>query len=204
MNLLNPTALLEGAGPWVMVVVMVIVFIETGLLFPFLPGDTLVFTAALLSVPLGLPLWVLVLGTAVAAVLGDQTGYHIGRRFGPRLFRPDARIFKTRYLNEADAFFTKYGGRSLVLARFVPIVRTYVPPVVGMSKMPFRGFLVWNTIGGVAWALVLTLAGYFLGGIPLVANNVEIIAVIIAVVSIGPVVVSFIRGRRSGQKSESA
>ncbi|MCU1481705.1 MAG: alkaline phosphatase [Subtercola sp.] len=204
MNILNPAALLEGAGPWVMVVVMVIVFIETGLLFPFLPGDTLVFTAALLSVPLGLPLWVLVLGTAVAAILGDQTGYHIGKRFGPRLFKPDARIFKTRYLNEADAFFTKYGGRSLVLARFVPIVRTYVPPVVGMSKLPFRTFLLWNTIGGIAWALILTLAGYFLGGIPLVANNVEIIAVIIAVVSIGPVVVSFIRNRRKGQKSDDA
>ncbi|UFS57533.1 VTT domain-containing protein [Subtercola endophyticus] len=201
MNILNPTALLEGAGPWVMVVVMVIVFIETGLLFPFLPGDTLVFTAALLSVPLGLPLWVLVLGTAVAAILGDQTGYHIGKRFGPRLFKPDARIFKTRYLNEADAFFTKYGGRSLVLARFVPIVRTYVPPVVGMSKLPFRTFLAWNTIGGLAWALILTLAGYFLGGIPLVANNVEIIAVIIAVVSIGPVVVSFVRNQRKSRQA---
>jgi membrane-associated protein len=203
-SILDPSALLTGAGPWVMVVIMAIVFIETGLLFPFLPGDTLVFTAALLAVPLGLPLWVLVLGTAVAAILGDQTGYHIGKRFGPRLFRPDARVFKTRYLNEADAFFTKYGGRSLVLARFVPIVRTYVPPVVGMSKLPFRTFLIWNTIGGAAWALILTIAGYFLGGIPLVANNVEIIAIIIAVVSIGPVVISFIRNRRKSQKGEQA
>jgi membrane-associated protein len=199
-SILDPSALLTGAGPWVMVVIMAIVFIETGLLFPFLPGDTLVFTAALLAAPLGLPLWVLVLGTAVAAILGDQTGYHIGKRFGPRLFKPDARIFKTRYLDEADAFFTKYGGRSLVLARFVPIVRTYVPPVVGMSKLPFRTFLIWNAIGGIAWAVILTAAGYFLGGIPFVANNVEIIAIIIAVVSIGPVVISFIRGRRKSQK----
>ena len=179
-------------------------FIETGLLFPFLPGDTLVFTAALLAVPLGLPLWVLVVGVSIAAILGDQTGYHIGKRFGPRLFKPEARVFKTRYLNEADAFFTKYGGRSLVLARFVPIVRTYVPPVVGMSKLPFRTFLIWNTIGGIAWALVLTIAGYFLGGIPLVANNVEIIAIIIAVVSIGPVVISFIRNRRKSQSDDTA
>ncbi|GGF15748.1 VTT domain-containing protein [Subtercola lobariae] len=204
MNILNPTALLEGAGPWVLVVVMLVVFIETGLLFPFLPGDTLVFTAALLAVPLGLPLWLIVLGVSVAAILGDQTGYHIGRRFGPRLFKPDARVFKTRYLAEADAFFTKYGGRSLVIARFVPIVRTYVPPVVGMSKLPFRTFLVWNTIGGIAWALVLTVAGYFLGGIALIANNIEVIAVIIAVVSIGPVVVSFIRSRRKSQNGDQA
>ncbi|GAA1000459.1 VTT domain-containing protein [Subtercola frigoramans] len=195
-SILDPTALLEGAGPWVMVAIMAIVFIETGLLFPFLPGDTLVFTAALLSVPLGLPLWVLVLGVSVAAILGDQTGYHIGRRFGPRLFKPDARVFKTRYFTEADAFFTKYGGRSLVLARFVPIVRTFVPPVVGMSQLPFRTFLIWNTIGGISWALILTIAGYFLGAIPFVANNVEIIAVVIAVLSIGPVIISFIRNRR--------
>ena len=200
-SILDPTPLLEGAGPWVMVVIMAIVFIETGLLFPFLPGDTLVFTAALLSVPLGVPIWVLVLGVSVAAILGDQTGYHIGKRFGPSLFKPDARVFKTRYLNESDAFFIKYGGRSLVLARFVPIVRTYVPPVVGMSKLPFRTFLIWNTVGGVAWALILSVAGFFLGGIPFVANNVEIIAVIIAVVSIGPVVISFIRNRRKGTEA---
>ena len=143
----------------------------------------------------------IVVGVSIAAILGDQTGYHIGKRFGPRLFRPDARVFKTRNVNEADAFFTKYGGRFLVLARFVPIVRTFVLPVVGISKLPFRTFLIWNAIGGIAWALILTLAGYFLGGIPFVANNVEIIAVIIAVISIGPVVVSFIRNRRKNRNA---
>ncbi|RFA07924.1 alkaline phosphatase [Subtercola boreus] len=198
-SLLDPTALLEGAGPWVLVVVMAIVFIETGLLFPFLPGDTLVFTAALLAVPLGLTLPVLVIAVAAAAILGDQTGYHIGRRFGGRLFKPEARLFKTKYRDQADDFFTRYGGRALVLARFVPLVRTFVPPIVGMSAMPFRSFLLWNGIGGVAWALLLTLAGYFLGGIPFVANNIEIIAVLIVIVSVLPIVVDVLRRRRKAR-----
>ncbi|RFA17109.1 alkaline phosphatase [Subtercola boreus] len=175
---------------------MAIVFIETGLLFPFLPGDTLVFTAALLAGPLGLPLPLLVVGTAAAAILGDQTGYHIGRRFGPRLFKPDARIFKTKYRDQADEFFTRYGGRALVLARFVPLVRTFVPPIVGMSKMPFRSFLLWNGIGGIAWALILTLAGYFLGGIPFVKDNIEVIAVLIVIVSVLPIAIDILRRRR--------
>ncbi|MEA9984850.1 VTT domain-containing protein [Subtercola sp. RTI3] len=195
-SILDPTSLLEGAGPWVLVVVMAIIFIETGLLFPFLPGDTLVFTAAILAAPLGLTLPVLVVCVSIAAVLGDQTGYHIGRRFGPRLFKPDARLFKTRYRDQADEFFVRYGGRALVLARFVPVVRTFVPPTVGMSKLPFRSFVLWNTIGGVAWALILTLAGYFLGGIPFVANNIEIIAVLIVIVSVLPIAIDILRRRR--------
>ncbi|TQL46817.1 VTT domain-containing protein [Subtercola boreus] len=195
-SLLDPTPLLEGVGPWALVVVMAIVFIETGLLFPFLPGDTLVFTAALLAGPLGLPLPLLVVGVAAAAILGDQTGYHIGKRFGPRLFKPDARIFKTKYRDQADEFFTHYGGRALVLARFVPLVRTFVPPVVGMSKMPFRSFLLWNGVGGIGWALILTLAGYFLGGIPFVKDNIEVIAVLIVIVSVLPIVIDILRRRR--------
>ncbi|RFA07754.1 alkaline phosphatase [Subtercola boreus] len=175
---------------------MAIVFIETGLLFPFLPGDTLVFTAALLATPLGLPLPLLVVAVAAAAILGDQTGYHIGRRFGPRLFRPDARIFKTKHLEQADGFFTRYGGRALVLARFVPLVRTFVPPIVGMSQMPFRSFLLWNAAGGILWALLLTLAGYFLGGIPFVANNIEVIAVLIVIVSVLPIAIDILRRRK--------
>jgi membrane-associated protein len=196
-GLLDPTALLEGSGPLALVVIVAIVFIETGLLFPFLPGDSLVFTAALLTTQLNLPLPVLVIAVASAAVAGDQVGYLIGHRFGRRLFRPDARILKTKHLDKADAFFTKYGPQSLVLARFVPIVRTYVPPVVGMSAMPYRRFILWNALGGVAWALILSIAGYFLGRIPLVADNVDLIAVLIVVFSVVPIAIGLVRGRRS-------
>jgi membrane-associated protein len=207
-GMLDPTGLLEGSGPWVLLVIMGIVFIETGLLFPFLPGDSLVFTAALLTTQIGVPLPVLVAVAAVAAFLGDQTGYVIGKLYGSRLFKPDARILKTAYLDRADRFFVRYGGRALVLARFVPVVRTYVPPVVGMSTMRYRTFLLWNAIGGVAWALILSLAGYFLGSIPFVADNVEWIAVGIVVISLLPIGIGLLRrqrqARRGGDEAQRA
>jgi membrane-associated protein len=193
---LDPSALLSGAGPWVLVLIVAFVFIETGLLFPFLPGDSLLFTAGLLSLRLGLPIPVLIVAAAAAAFAGDQVGYMIGKRFGRRLFSPHARVFKTRYLDRADAFFLRYGPRALVLARFVPIVRTYVPPVVGMSHLPYRKFLLWNAIGGIAWAIIAVLAGFWLGSIPFVANNVDLIAVAIVVVSLIPVAIEMLRARR--------
>lgn len=196
-GLLDPTGLLQGSGPWVLPVVMGIIFIETGLLFPFLPGDSLIFTAALLAGSLGLPLPLLVAGVAIAAVAGDTVGYAIGRRFGRRLFTPSARVFKARYLERADAFFAKYGAHSLVLARIVPIVRTFVPPVVGMSSMPYRRFLLWNAVGGVTWALLLSAAGFFLGRIPAVADNVDIIAVGIVIISLIPIAVTVLKERRA-------
>jgi membrane-associated protein len=195
-GILDPSALLTGTGPWVLVLIVVFIFIETGLLFPFLPGDSLLFTAGLLSVRLGLPIPVLIVVAAAAAFAGDQVGYLIGKRFGRRLFSPRARVFKTRYLDRADAFFLRYGARALVLARFVPIVRTYVPPVVGMSHLPYRKFLLWNAIGGVAWAVIAVLAGFWLGRIPFVANNVDLIAVAIVVVSLIPIAIEMLRARR--------
>jgi len=194
-DLLDPTALLSGAGPWVLAVIALIVFIETGLLFPFLPGDSLIFTAGLLALPLNLPLTVLIPVVAVAAIIGDQVGYMIGKRLGRRLFKPDARLFKTAYRERADRFLVRYGARSLVLARFVPIVRTFVPPLVGSTSLAYRTFLLWNSLGGIAWAVVLTLAGFWLGRIPLIADNVEIIAVAIVVVSVVPIGIDLLRKR---------
>jgi membrane-associated protein len=197
--ILDPTAVLTGAGPWVLAVVAIIVFIETGLLFPFLPGDSLLFTAGLLAVRLGVPIPVLIGVVAVAAFLGDQVGYAIGRRLGRRLFRPDARVFKSAYRDRADEFFAKYGPRALVLARFVPIVRTFVPPVVGTSHLPYRTFVLWNAIGGVAWAVLLCLAGFWLGRIPLIADHVDLIAVLIVAVSVVPIAIDLLRRRRAGR-----
>jgi membrane-associated protein len=180
----------------VLVVIALIIFVETGLLFPFLPGDSLLFAAGLLSPQLGLSLPVLILVAACAAVAGDQMGYFIGRRYGRRLFKPDARVFKTAYLDKADAFFVKHGPAALVLARFVPIVRTFVPPIVGMSQLPYRKFVIWNVLGGAGWVVVGVLAGFWLGRIPFIADNVELIAVAIVVVSIIPIVIETVRSRR--------
>jgi membrane-associated protein len=196
------TALLRSAGPFALVIIAVLVFIENGLLFPFLPGDSLVFAAALLVVSLGIPLWLLILVAAAAAIAGDIVGYAIGARLGRRLFKPDAKIFKPKYRDQADAFLSRYGALALVLARFVPIVRTFVPPVVGTSSVPYRRFLLWNIVGGLAWAITLCLAGFWLGKIPAVANNVELIAVGIVVVSVAPFAVAFLRRRFRGPASE--
>lgn len=193
---LDPTALLTGAGPWVLAVIVAFVFIETGLLFPFLPGDSLLFTAALLSAKLALPLPVLIAAAAAAAIAGDQVGYLIGKRFGRRMFKPDARIWKTKHLDQADAFFVKYGARALVLARFIPFVRTFIPPIVGTSRLRYRKFLLWNVVGGIGWVLICVLAGFWLGRIPFVAHNVDLIAVAIVAVSVIPIAFEMVRARR--------
>jgi membrane-associated protein len=202
-QLLNPATLLKDVGPWALVVIVLICFIETGLLFPFLPGDSLVFAAALLSSTLRLPLWVLIPVVAATAIAGGHTGYAIGARIGPRLFRPDARVFKTKYHVQADAFVDRYGAAAIVLARFVPVVRTFVAPVVGMSRMSVRRFAIWNAVGAVAWAAILSLAGFWLGKIAFVANNVELIAVLLALVSILPIVIGRIVQRRREKRQDA-
>ena len=194
---LNLSAFLEGLGPWALVVMAAFLIIETGLLFPFLPGDSLIFTVALLAPALNLPLWLVILVAAAAAITGDQIGFEIGRRRGRRLFRPDARVFKTRYLDEADRFFADWGRGAIVLARFVPIVRTFIAPAIGASKLRHRTFTVWNALGGILWAILLGVAGFFLGKIPVVASNVELIGVGIVVILVVPIViVALVRRRR--------
>ena len=190
------SAFLEGLGPWALAVMAVFLIIETGLLFPFLPGDSLIFTVALLAPKLNLPVWLVIVIAAAAAITGDQIGFEIGRRRGRRLFRPDARIFKTRYLEEADRFFARWGRGAIVLARFVPVVRTFIAPAIGASSMRHRTFTIWNALGGILWATLLGLAGYFLGRIPVVANNVELIGVGIVVISVVPIVIAALARRR--------
>jgi membrane-associated protein len=203
-QLLTPATLLKDVGPWALVVIVLICFIETGLLFPFLPGDSLVFAAALLSSALRLPLWVLIPVVAAAAIAGGHTGYAIGSRIGPRLFKPDARVFKTKYHDQANAFVDRYGAGAVVLARFVPIVRTFIAPVVGMSRMSVRRFAVWNAVGAVAWAIIISLAGFWLGKIAFVADNVDLIAVLLALVSVLPVVIGrVVQGRREKREKSA-
>jgi membrane-associated protein len=181
--------------------ILILIFAESGLLIGFfLPGDSLLFTTGLLVAGgkyLHQPLWLMCLLVSVAAVAGDQFGYWFGRRFGPALFRrPDSRLFKQENLTRAAGFFEKYGARSIVLARFVPIVRTFTPIVAGASGMHYRTFLRYNVVGGVLWACGVTILGYFLGQIAFVRDNIEFILVGIVVVSVIPVAIEFLRSRR--------
>jgi membrane-associated protein len=194
------TPLLYTLGPLAILLVMAVVFTETGLLLGFfLPGDSLLFMAGALvaSQVIALPYWVLAVGVFVAAVAGDQLGYLIGRRYGPRVFsRPDSRLFRRENALRAQAFFAKRGALAVILGRFVPVVRTFVPVVAGVGKMPHRSFTALNIIGALAWAVGITTVGFLFGGITFVAAHIELITIAIAGVSIVPAALEVLRRRR--------
>jgi membrane-associated protein len=198
---MNVQALLEGVGPWALVVIAIFVFIESGLLFPFLPGDSLLVTAGLAHEALGLSVPVIAIVAFVAAAAGDQVGYLLGDRFGARLFKPDARILKTDRLRETEAFFEKYGGRALVLGRFVPVIRTYVPLAAGSARFPYRRFLPWNLLGAFLWAVGVTVVGSLLGGVPFITDNIDVLLTVIVLVSVLPVILSQVRKRIKARRA---
>jgi membrane-associated protein len=186
--------------------ILIIVFIETGLLFPLLPGDSLLFTGGLLAAAPHPPvnIWVLVICVSAVAVLGDQCAYFIGRRIGPALFdKEDSRFFKKHYVTESHAFFEKHGPKTIIMARFVPIVRTFTPVLAGVSTMRYPLFLGFDIIGGVAWGAGVTLLGYFLGNVPFVKNNLELMILLIVFLSILPGLITVARNviarRRPGK-----
>lgn len=193
--------ILINAGPWVLGLVALMVFIESGVLFPFLPGDSLLFTTGLLHQQLGLTVPVMLVTFIIAAVLGDQVGYWLGHRFGRRLFKPTGRVLNFANLNKATTFFNRYGGKALILARFVPIVRTFVPLAAGIAGYRYSKFATWNITGAILWVLLMTLGGVFLGGIDLIKNNVELIALIIVFVSVVPILIEVLRERAKLKKS---
>ncbi len=206
--------LLDFANKWVekggLFVLALIVFAESGLLVGFfLPGDSLLFFAGFLSSEAGgnllpsLP-WV-ALTCALAAIIGDQVGYMIGNRFGPKVFdRPKSRFFDPVYVTKAEAFFDKHGSKTIVLARFVPIVRTFVPTIAGASSMHYRTFVTYNVLGGVLWGAGITTLGYFLGSIEVVKNNIEIAAIVIVGVSVLPVAIELWRHRKAAKAAVAA
>ena len=192
-GVLDPEHLIEVVG---LIGIFAIVFAESGLLVGFfLPGDSLLFTAGFLaSAPssvddsLHLPLGWLLVGCFVAAVAGDQVGYVFGRRVGPALFRrPDSRFFKQENVDKAQGFFDRYGAKTIVLARFVPVVRTFAPIVAGVSRMNYRTFVTFNIVGGFAWSIGITLLGYFLGQIEVIEQNLELAILTIVAVSVVPI-----------------
>jgi membrane-associated protein len=199
---LDPNTLLDNFGIWGL---LLVVFAESGLLIGFfLPGDSLLFTCGLLIASNGLdfPLWAAVALICVAAILGDQAGYLFGKKVGPSLFsRPDSRLFKQENVVKAHEFFEKYGPKSLVLARFVPIVRTFTPIIAGVSGMKYRSFLTFNIIGGVLWGAGVTLLGSWLGKIDFVKSNIEAILILIVLVSVIPIAIEFLRARSKAKKN---
>lgn len=199
----SPDELLLAMGPWVLVGVALIVFVESGVLFPVLPGDSLIFAAGLLHLSLGLNMWVLIGVILLAAFLGAQVGYMIGWKWGPKLFKPDARVLKTAYLDQAEAFFAKYGGRALVLGRFVPFVRTFVPLAAGVARFPYGRFVFFNTLGALVWGAGITWAGAALGGVDFVHENLEVIILLIVFVSVLPMVVEMIAQKRRSKRAEA-
>lgn len=198
MNYLDPELLISTFG---VLGILVLVFAESGLLVGFfLPGDSLLFTAGLLvsqHTVIHLPLWQLCLLIAVAAVAGDQTGYATGRRLGPLLFRrPNSRLFNRDNLVRAQRFFERHGGHALILARFVPVVRTFTPIVAGASHMHYRTFIIYNVIGGIGWGTGVTALGYFLGQVPFVRDHIELLLIGIVAVSVAPLAAGWLRHRR--------
>lgn len=202
---LDPNYLLDTYSIWGL---LLIVFAESGLLIGFfLPGDSLLFTCGLLitSHQLDFPLWGAIALICVAAILGDQAGYMFGKKVGPSLFnRPDSRLFKQENVTKAHEFFEKYGPKSLILARFVPIVRTFTPIIAGVSGMKYRSFLVFNVIGGVLWGAGVTLLGSWLGNIDFVNKNIEAILILIVLISVVPIAIEFLRARSRNRNNPPA
>lgn len=195
-NWLDPDVLIEALG---MLGMLAIVFVESGLLVGFfLPGDSLLFTAGLLSAKGVLPdLWVLLVTIPIAAIAGDQVGYAIGRKAGPKIFsRPDSRFFHHEHVERAQEFFDRHGPRTIVLARFVPIVRTFAPVIAGVARMNYRTFLTYNIVGGVLWGVGVTTLGYFLGQVELIEANIEFVLIAIVGLSFIPIASELLRNRR--------
>lgn len=204
-NLIN--GFIERFGTWALLGIIVVVLIETGLLFPFLPGDSLLFTAGLFTGTgqIGLPITVVAPMLGLAAFVGPQSGYWIGRLTGPKIFnRPDSRIFKQEHVDRTHAFFEKYGGRAIVLAQFVPFVRTYIPVAAGVGRMPYRHFIKFSVIGALVWGVGVTLVGYWLGGFSVVKENIEVALVLIVAVSLIPMVVETVKHRIEARRAKLA
>lgn len=184
-------------GTWTYAILFLIVFAETGLVVtPILPGDSLLFAAGAIAALGGLDVTVVVFLLIVAAILGDTVNYWIGARIGRRAFKGDIRFIKQEYLVRTERFYEKHGGKTIILARFVPIIRTFAPFVAGIGVMEYRRFLIYNVVGGVVWVTLFTLGGYYFGNLPLVKQNFSLVVLAIIILSVLPIVIEFIKARR--------
>lgn len=189
--------LTQTYGLWIYAILFLIVFCETGLVVtPFLPGDSLLFAAGAVAALGGMNVHIVAALLLAAAVIGDAVNFAIGKYFGEKLFaKPDSRVFKREYLDKTHAFYEKYGGKTIILARFVPIVRTFAPFVAGMGNMHYGRFIRYNIIGALMWVGLLTYAGYFFGELPVVKNNFGLVVIGIIVVSVLPMAVEIAKAK---------
>ncbi len=206
---LDPEVILQSMGAWSLVVLCLIIFAECGLLVGFFfPGDSLLFTAGLFVAQgdvIPAPLWLVCVLTTVCAFVGNVCGYWIGAKAGPALFnKPDSKLFKQEYVDKTHEFFEKYGARAIVLARFVPIVRTFITAMAGVGRMDAKRFFLYSAIGGVLWATGVTILGYFLGQIAFVRDNIEAMAILIVLLSIVPIILELIKARREKKRLAEA
>lgn len=211
MPWLNPETIVTTAGPWALLVVCVIVFAETGLLVGFLlPGDTLLVITGLLAFypGIGFPIWVVALAIGLAAFLGGEVGYLIGHKAGPRIFeRKETGLFSIANVQRTNAFFVRFGGLAVILARFVPIVRTFAPVAAGVGHMSYKKYSLYNLIGALVWGVGLTFGGYLLGNIPPVAefvkNYIDIILLVAVVGTLIPTVFHYLQSIRKAKRTAS-
>jgi membrane-associated protein len=196
-------ALLRDPGPIIQwggyPVLALIIFLETGAMVAFLPGDSLLFVAGLYASRGQLNILVLVVLLSAMAVLGDAVSYTIGSRVGPKIFnRPRSRVFKPEHVEAAHAFYEKHGGKAIVIARFVPLVRTFVPVVAGVAGMRYRDFALFNITGGIAWVVSMTVGGYFLGSVfPEMGKHIEKVIIVIVLLSVLPMVIEYVKAKRA-------
>lgn len=208
-DFMDPLNLIGYFGTWALVGILLVVFVESGVLFPILPGDSLLFVAGMLAagtaarggVDANFELWQLLVFIPLAAILGGQVGYWIGRTIGTSMFKPDARVLKQKYLDEAHVFFEQRGPFAIVIARFVPIVRTLAPITAGAAKMRYPVFAFFNVLGAVIWGVGLTLLGYWLGSFEIIQKLLEPIFILIVLASVAPMFIEWYKRRRAAKKA---
>jgi membrane-associated protein len=202
------STIISTYGNLTYLLLFLVIFMETGLVItPFLPGDSLLFAAGTFASPaLGSPLniWLLWFLLCVAAILGDTINYWIGHYIGPRAFSGNVRFLKKEYMDRTHAFYEKHGGKTIILARFVPIVRTFAPFVAGVGAMTYSHFISYNVVGGIAWVTIFTWGGYFFGNLPFVKENFSLVVIAIILISAVPVIYEFISARAKARQERRA
>jgi membrane-associated protein len=193
--------IIRNYGTWTYLILFLIIFMETGLVVtPFLPGDSLIFAAGTFAGMGVLNIWVLWVLLCAAAILGDTVNYWIGHYIGPKAFSGQIRFLKKEYLDRTHAFYEKHGGKTIILARFIPIIRTFAPFVAGVGAMTYSHFITYNVVGGIAWVTIFLFGGYFFGSLKFVQDNFSLVVIAIIVISVMPAVVEFFKER--GKKSK--
>ncbi len=191
--------LVNDIGVWTYLIMFALIFCETGLVvIPFLPGDSVIFVIGVLSHDGKLNLFAMMVVLMAAAIIGDTVNYHIGKAFGHKLFKnPDAKLFKKKYLDKTHEFYERHGGKTIIIARFVPIIRTFAPFVAGMGSMSYVKFISFNIIGGISWVILFLFAGFFFGSISFVKNNFTFVIFAIIFISLLPGLITYLNSRRT-------